>query len=359
MSLKEQALGLPTTPGCYIMRNKRQEIIYIGKAVNLKRRVSSYFNKLDHEKTQRLMHEMTFLEVIHLGSDEEALALEALLIAQFKPYYNRALKEERQYTYIEITAERNPQLLLTETITETGEFFGPYSSKQLAQLLYNFLEREYPLSKCQHNKGRPCLYVDLGMCLGGCYREVDPALYSFQQTNIREFLQLPLEEMIRLLVEERERQSRQQSFERAQEVQLLISLLEKQHNRQPAPIVLEPNCDYLGIKQVSQFCLFQVSHIRNGIVSATNWWTVPGVLSVNQQLASVQSYFNHPNHQRPSTLYIPETLTKIFEDSALTVSVGSDELEDYFWTKTLKNLVLAEKVYLAFEAFVIKERSFN
>lgn len=356
MSLKEQALRLPTTPGCYIMRNKRQEIIYIGKAVNLKRRVSSYFNKVEHEKTQRLVHEIEDLEVIHLNADEEALALEALLIAHFQPYYNRALKEERQYTYIEITAERNPRLLLSETVTESGDFFGPYGSKQLAQLLYNFLEREYPLSKCQHNKGRPCLYVDLGMCLGGCYREVDPALYSFQQTNIREFLHLPLAEMINVLSKERDRQSRQQSFERAQEVQLLIGLLEKQLNREPAPPVLQPNCDYLGIKQVSQFCLFQVSHIRNGLVAATNWWTVDGELTINQQLASVLDYFNHPNHQWTTSLYIPKALAVIFENSSLPVSIGTDQLEDYFWTKTLKNLVLAEKVYLTFEAFIKKEQ---
>ncbi|MBP1044183.1 GIY-YIG nuclease family protein [Vagococcus sp. BWB3-3] len=355
MSLKEQALRLPTTPGCYIMRNKRQEIIYIGKAVNLKRRVSSYFNKVEHEKTQRLVHEIAYLEVIHLNSDEEALALEALLIAHFKPYYNRALIAERQYTYLEITEEQNPRLLLTEKVTESGDYFGPYGSKQLAQLLYNFLEREFPLSKCQHNKGRPCLYVDLGLCLGGCYRDVDPALYQFQRTNIREFLQLPLSQMIQVLVQERERQSRQQSFERAQEVQLLISMLEKQLNREPAPMVLEANCDYLGIKQVPQFCLFQVSHIRNGIVSITNWWTVPGVLSVQQQLSSVQSYFKHPNHQATTCLYIPKGLKRIFKESSLPILVGSDQLADYFWTKTQKNLVLAEKVYLIFEEFLAKQ----
>lgn len=357
MSLKEQALSLPTTPGCYIMRNKRRDIIYIGKAVNLKRRVSSYFNKIEQEKTQRLMHEIDALEVIHLSSDEEAIALEALLIAHYQPYYNRALKEERQLSFLGITSERNPRLILTETVTDQGEYFGPYASKQLAQLLYNFLERQYPLSKCQHNKGRPCLYVDLGMCLGGCYREVDPALYSFQITNIREFLQLPLAEMMAILIQEREQLSQSHSFERAQDIHLLIGLLEKQLKREPAPSLLKVNCDYLGIKQVDQFCLFQVSHIRNGSVTVTNWWTVDGHLSATQLKNSVVAYYEHPNHQKPSNLYVANSLIEPLKNSGLSVIVGDRQLERYFWTKTLKNLVLAEKVYVVFKEFITHEES--
>ena len=140
---------LPDLPGCYIMKNSDKDIIYIGKAKNLKNRVRSYFRGKKEGKTALLVQEITDFEYVVTDSDKEALLLEVTLIQKHKPKYNILLKFGTTYPYLKITNERHPQLLITSEVEKDGaDYFGPYPNVGAAQQTQQLLQKIYPLRKC-------------------------------------------------------------------------------------------------------------------------------------------------------------------------------------------------------------------
>ena len=186
----EQKLALlPSEPGSYQMKDKNGKIIYVGKAKNLKNRVRSYF-KQDHSgKTAELVQNITDFDYIVTNSDKEAFLLENELIKKYKPYYNIRLKYGTGYPYIKITKERDPKMALVNEVKRDGGFyFGPYPNVYAAQETLRFLEKNYPLRRCNGYQGRPCLYYNMGQCLGPCWHDVPQKAYDDQIARIKHFL---------------------------------------------------------------------------------------------------------------------------------------------------------------------------
>ena len=173
--LREKTLKLTTSPGCYIMRNKAGTIIYIGKAKNLRNRVSTYFHDNDHlPKVAKMVSNVYDYEFIVTGSEYEALVLEASLIKQHKPKYNILLKDDKGYTYIRISDEEYPRITREMQKKGSGTFIGPYTSGLTSSQTVQEVNRVFMLPTCKRvfprdfKKGRPCLNYQIKRCIGLC-----------------------------------------------------------------------------------------------------------------------------------------------------------------------------------------------
>lgn len=179
---------LPDLPGCYLMKDAADQILYVGKAKNLKNRVRSYFRGAHDTKTTKLVSEIDHFETIITNSNKEALLLEINLIQQYKPPFNIRLKEGTMYPYLKITKERHPQLIITSNVTKDGGlYFGPFPNVGAATQTQQLLHRVYPLRRCGKNEKRACFYYHLGQCIGPCDHEVTKDMYQQQIQKIKQF----------------------------------------------------------------------------------------------------------------------------------------------------------------------------
>lgn len=184
-SLKQSLKLLPSLPGCYIYYNKDDEIIYVGKAKILKRRVMSYFNKKHHDsvKVQVLVSQIERLEYIITNTEVEALILESHLIKKHKPKYNILLKDDKKYPYFLITDEDFPRIQVVRKKNlnpEKGRYYGPYTDIRAMYSTLDFLKKLFPLKQCKSPKfkDRPCLYYHIGRCMAPCQNLVTSDEYK-------------------------------------------------------------------------------------------------------------------------------------------------------------------------------------
>ena len=221
---EELALSLklvPTLPGCYIYYDKDGEIIYIGKAKNLKRRVSSYFNRTqDRVKVAVLVSKIEKMEYIITDSEVEALILESHLIKEHKPKYNILLKDDKNYPYFLITDEDYPRIRVVRKKNlnqEKGRYYGPYTNSRAMYSTLDFLKKIFPLKQCKQPKfsNRPCLYYHIGKCLAPCQGKVSPEEYQNLVNQVELFLSGKQSELIKKLKNQMEEYAKAEQFEKA------------------------------------------------------------------------------------------------------------------------------------------------
>ena len=164
LNLKEKIALLPTEPGCYLMKSATDEVIYVGKAKNLKNRVKSYFTGAHNEKTTRLVSEIRDFNYVLTNSERESLILENNLIKQYLPKYNIRLMDDKTYPYIEVTEEQYPILQVVRQKEIKGRVFGPYPNVYAARETVRLLNRLYPFRKCDVMPKKACLYYHIGQC---------------------------------------------------------------------------------------------------------------------------------------------------------------------------------------------------
>lgn len=220
----ELALSLklvPTLPGCYIYYDKDGEIIYVGKAKNLKRRVSSYFHKThDSVKVAVLVSKIEKMEYIITDSEVEALILEAHLIKEHKPKYNILLKDDKKYPYFLITDEDYPRITVVRKKNinqDKGRYYGPYTNSRAMYSTLDFLKKIFPLKQCKKPKfsNRPCLYYHIGKCLAPCQNKVTPQEYQNLVNQVELFLSGKQSELIKKLKTQMEEYAKNEQFEKA------------------------------------------------------------------------------------------------------------------------------------------------
>ena len=179
--LEHKLALLPDKPGCYLMKNINDQIIYVGKAKNLKNRVRSYFKSSHTGKVAKMVSEVADFETIITSTNKESFLLEITLIQKHQPYFNIKLKRGTGYPYIKITNERDPQVKIVSKIKKDGAYyFGPYPNVYAAEETVNFIQKVYPLRRCNGYQGRPCLYYHMGQCLGACFKKVPQEEYDRQ-----------------------------------------------------------------------------------------------------------------------------------------------------------------------------------
>lgn len=187
-TIEKKLALLPELPGCYLMYDKNNKIIYIGKAKNLKNRVRSYFRGAHDTKTTKLVAEIYHFETIVTNSNKEALILEINLIQEYRPQYNIKLKDGTMYPYLKITNERDPQLIITnQVLKDGGHYFGPFPNVKAATATQQLLHKVYPLRRCGKNETRACFYYHLGQCIGCCDHPISKEEYQDQIQHIKDF----------------------------------------------------------------------------------------------------------------------------------------------------------------------------
>ncbi|MGN0031291.1 MAG: excinuclease ABC subunit UvrC [Candidatus Gastranaerophilaceae bacterium] len=269
--LKESLKLLPSLPGCYIYYNSDNEVIYVGKAKILKRRVKSYFNrKHDNVKVSVLVSQIDHLEYIITNTEVEALILESHLIKKHKPKYNILLKDDKKYPYFLITNEDFPKISIVRKRNmnpEKGKYYGPYTDIRAMHSTLDFLKKIFPLRQCKTPKfkSRPCLYYHIGKCLAPCQNMVTSEEYKAIVHQAELFLSGKQSELMKQLMQQIQKYSDSQQYEKA--ARLRDSYLDLQKTLEKQKVVYENtklNEDIISLQHEDGILAIVIMMIREG-----------------------------------------------------------------------------------------------
>ena len=267
---------VPNSSGVYRMFNSENTIIYIGKAKNLKKRLSSYFQK-DHIsiKTQKLVSNIDHIEFTVTFSEAEALILENNLIKEFQPKYNILLKDDKSYPYILITKDEHPRIMMYRgTKKNDGKYFGPYPSSSAVKQSLHLLQKIFKLRPCSNNvyknRSRPCLQYQLNRCLAPCINSVcDKAYYEEQVRLCSMFLNGKNEEVLKTLIDKMEQLSEELKFEEAAKIRDQFLALKVVQEQQSVSGDIADNIDVIGVDINDGLACVHVLFVRDGNVIGT------------------------------------------------------------------------------------------
>lgn len=269
--LKESLKLLPSLPGCYLYYNSDNEIIYVGKAKILKRRVKSYFNrKHDSVKVNVLVSQIDHLEYIITNTEVEALILESHLIKKHKPKYNILLKDDKKYPYFLITDEDFPRISIVRKRNinqEKGRYYGPYTNIRAMHSTLDFLKKIFPLRQCKTPKfkNRPCLYYHIGKCLAPCQNMVTSEEYKAIVHQAELFLSGKQSELMKQLMDQIQKYSAAEQFEKA--ARLRDSYFDLQKTLEKQKVVYENtklNEDVISLQHEDGILAIVIMMIREG-----------------------------------------------------------------------------------------------
>lgn len=319
--LEHKLALLPDLPGCYLMKDINAKIIYVGKAKNLKHRVRSYFKSSHEGKTAKLVSEIRDFEIIITSTDKEAFLLEITLIQKYQPYFNIKLKKGTGYPYIKITNERNPQMMITGQVKKDGGYyFGPYPNVYAAEGTLHFLQKVYPLRRCNGNLGRPCLYYHMGQCLGACFQEVPVATYDHQINKIKSFLNGNVSIVKKSLQKKMITASKNLKFERAAELRDQIRYIEQTVEKQKIISHDHTPRDLFNYYMDKGWISIQVFFIRQARLMKREKRIFPCINSPEEELASfILQFYNRKNNILPREILVPQAIDSTTLEQILSV----------------------------------------
>lgn len=275
--LQEKISVLPDTPGVYIYYNAEGEVIYVGKAKNLKRRVSSYFNR-EHEVVRtrllvRAIHDMNYIVV---PTEQDALNLENSLIKEHQPRYNVLLKDDKSYPWICVTGEHYPRVFLTYNYKKDGsKYYGPYTNQSVARVVLRLIDDLYPIRTCRHmitpefiekGKGRLCLEYHMKRCKGCCTGLISIDEYASYITRIRQILRGETQELMSYLRDEMARLAMELRFEEAQVLKEKYQLIERYNAKSVIVNQTVQDIDVFGLEDDDKDVYINYMHVRRGAV---------------------------------------------------------------------------------------------
>ena len=266
LTLQKKLELLPDNPGCYLYKDNIGEIIYVGKAKNLKNRVKSYFTGTHNKKTQTLVSKIEDLEYIIVNSEKEALLLENNLIKKYRPYFNIRLKDDKSYPYLMITKEEHPRLLMTRKYKKNNKniYFGPYVDIKSATEVKKILDKIYPLRKCNPVEKRPCMYYQIGECIGPCAKKITADDYKSQISKIKSFLTGNTKEILSDLKNKMQEHIKNLEFEAAGQVHSYIKSIEVSVQNQVVADTTNVDRDYIGFTFNNDYICIQIFLSRLG-----------------------------------------------------------------------------------------------
>ena len=275
---------LPIKPGCYIMKNSAGEVIYVGKAINLRNRVRSYFQ--EHPETDRkvikLVSQIEDLEWIVVGSELEALILEMNLIKKYRPRFNVRLKDDKRYPYIKVhLATPFPKVTVTRQMVNDGSrYFGPYTSVWAVHQTLDLLRHIFPYLTCDReitgHDARPCLYYDIKLCSGPCIGAIDQAGYTRLIEDLCAFLDGQTDPIVSRLQQEMTLAAEQLNYEKAAQLRDQLQSIERVVEKQKVITSEEGNSDVLALARADNEACIQVFFIRNGRLMGREYFVMEG-----------------------------------------------------------------------------------
>src|ERR1700726_966358 len=275
MDLAQKIRSLPASAGVYLYKNAEGEVIYVGKANNLRSRVSSYFHegRWEDAKTGTLVREAVDVDYIVVANNKEALALENHLIKQKKPRFNILLRDDKTYPYVKLTlAERFPRVYVTRRLRKDGSaYYGPYFPANLAYRIVDLIHRHFMVPSCKVDltryHPRPCLQYYIKRCLGPCVKELTtPVIYGEAVRDVKLFLEGRQTDLVKSLRERMSEAAEEQEFERAARYRDLISTVEQLQEKQRIAAVEGDDADVFGYHYENQMLAVNLFHMRGGKV---------------------------------------------------------------------------------------------
>ncbi|MDC2815935.1 excinuclease ABC subunit UvrC [Leuconostoc suionicum] len=321
--IEQKLILLPSEPGSYQMKDQNGKIIYVGKAKNLKNRVRSYF-KQDHDgKTAELVSKIVDFDFIVTNSDKEAFLLENELIKKYKPYYNIRLKYGTGYPYIKITKERNPKMALVNEVKKDGGFyFGPYPNVYAAQETLRFLEKNYPLRRCNGPQGRSCLYYNMGQCLGACFRDVPVQEYNDQISRIKKFLDGDTKIVKKQIAEKMQVAASSLEFERAADLRDQLKYIDETVESQRVLSKDTTPRDLFNYYMDKGWMTVEVFFLRQARLIRQFKRTFSIVGEADEEVSSfIQQFYSQKNIQKPREVLVPKGIDTKALSAVLEVPV--------------------------------------
>ena len=303
-NIEEELKKLPGKPGVYVMRDKNNTIIYIGKAVSLKNRVRQYFRKTN--KTERIKKMVSLIdnfEYIVVDNEAEALILECNLIKKNRPKFNVLLKDDKTYPYIKIDVKSDfPGVFITRRLTNDGaKYFGPYANPGSAKEMIDFIKQRYKIRQCRTLKPRtrPCLNYHIGRCLAPCMGYVTKEEYKKQIDEIIDLLDGKTDKIIKELTEQMQIASQKMDYEKAATLRDRIQAIERISTKQKVSNISENNIDVIGIaKSELQVCI-EIFFVRGSKMIGREHYFYPELKDMdNKEILSgfvKQYYMDNPN----------------------------------------------------------------
>ncbi len=309
---KEELSLVPHLPGCYLMKNKNDNVIYVGKSKNLKNRLTSYFRGTHTGKTAMLVSEIDHFEYIITSSELEALLLEINLIKKYNPRYNILLRDDKSYPYIELTNDKVPRLVVVRNPNikknKTHKLFGPYPNVTAARETVDILNRLYPLRKCKTYPKKECLYYHIGQCLGYCTHEVDKEIIDNMRSEIISFLNGNHEIVTKKLTSEMEKYSDKMEYEKAMEYKSMLDYINVVLEKQKVELDDNIDRDVVGYYTNNNYLSVQILFIRGGKLLDRKRDLFPMVDTEEEELTSYISKFYDKHKIKPKEVLIPDIL---------------------------------------------------
>ncbi|MFI8720175.1 excinuclease ABC subunit UvrC [Bacillus altitudinis] len=321
--IKEKLSVLPDQPGCYLMKDRQNTIIYVGKAKVLKNRVRSYFTGSHDAKTQRLVSEIEDFEYIVTSSNIEALILELNLIKKYDPKYNVMLKDDKTYPFIKITNERHPKLIVTRNVKkDKGKYFGPYPNVQAARETKKLLDRLYPLRKCATLPDRVCLYYHLGQCLAPCVYDISEETNKQLVDEITRFLNGGHQQIKKELTEKMQEAAEQLEFERAKELRDQIAYIDSTMEKQKMTMSDLSDRDVFAYAYDKGWMCVQVFFIRQGKLIERDVSLFPMYQDPEEEfLTFMGQFYEKNNHFLPKEILVPDSVDQEMIEQLLETNV--------------------------------------
>ncbi len=311
--LREKANSLPQSPGVYLMKNDRGEILYVGKSKKLKNRVTTYFTGTGHTmKTARLVSQIVDFDYIVCDSEIEALSLENVLIKKHTPKYNIKLKDAKSYPYIKVTKEEYPRLYVTRDRRDSNaRYYGPYTGTAGAYAALEVLMKIFRIPNCKRQfprdigKERPCIYLEMGRCLGLCTGKINPLEYRESVRALEAVLAGKIKETVNSLTEQMMRHAELEEFEAAANTRDAIRSLEALQSRQKVVADAKVSRDVFAFYMSETVSVLSVLTIREGALISKGEFILSHneISSADDTLSLIAEYYDNRG-ERPREIML-------------------------------------------------------
>ncbi|MBN1647325.1 MAG: excinuclease ABC subunit UvrC [Spirochaetales bacterium] len=330
--IRETVGFLPNSPGVYIMKNSDAEIIYVGKAINLKKRVSSYFTRNKDIKTETLVRHIATIEHIATRNEYEALVLENNLIKQWRPKYNINLKDGKTYPVIKITNEKFPRIFRTRRVQQdNAEYFGPYPQIEVIDRYLELVDKYYHLRKCRgvlKKRTSPCMYFHIGRCKAPCVGKISADEYQQEINEIRALLTGKQGNLVREFREKMNDASLKLDFETAAWYRDLVNAVSGLQTKQEVQDFNQTGRDYVAWYHEDRFCVFTVFQMRDGKLLGREMYRSRAYSNMDELLLDFFIQYYDKARGLPEIIYICEDF-------------GSGLLETFFSEEYNRKIKLA------------------
>ena len=314
-NIEEQLKMLPDKPGVYIMHDVDDKIIYVGKAVNLKNRVRSYFRKTDKtERIKRMVSLIDHFEYIVVDNEAEALILECNLIKKNRPKFNVLLKDDKTYPYIKVDVKSDyPNVVITRRIVNDGsKYFGPYANPGAAKEMVDFIKQKYKIRQCRNfrSETRACLNYHINRCLGPCMGYISKEDYRKQIDEIIDILDGKVDKVLKDLEQQMLEESKKMNFEKAAYIRDRMVAIQRVNERQKVSNISENNIDVIGIAKSEIEVCIEIFFVRGSKMVGREHYFFPDLKEMEDKeiISGFIKQYYLDNQNLPNKIMVREEL---------------------------------------------------